>query len=103
MISAEQYAMSIFGTSHVCSVKQKQARIELSKQREEIFNEVLNEKPCFSVKSLEINGNDLKALGVEGIQIGAILKKLFEEVLDNTIDNNREELIKRANEIINTP
>lgn len=76
-------------------------RMELSMKREKIFNEILNEKPCFSIKSLEINGNDLKTLDIDGIQIGTVLKKLFEEVLDNTLENKHEELIKRAKEIKN--
>ena len=46
--------------------------------------------------ALAVDGNDIKALGFEGREIGAILKELLEKVLDGTLENNQESLIAYA-------
>ena len=56
--------------------------------------------PCFSVKSLAVNGRDILALGVEkGPAVGRILNELFAKVVDGTLPNRREELLKAASEM----
>lgn len=55
-------------------------------------------------KMLKINGNDIMALGIsQGPKVGWILKALLEEVIDDPLKNEREYLIKRANELRNLP
>ena len=53
-------------------------------------------------KMLKINGNDILNMKVpQGPKIGWILKILLEEVIDNPEKNNRDYLLKRAEELKN--
>ena len=62
-----------------------------------IFKEILAEQSCFTLKQLEINGNDLINLGInDGRKIGSILKILLSLVIDEKIKNNKDELINKA-------
>ena len=63
---------------------------------ESIARKVLSEKPCFTLKSLSINGNDLAELGFEGAEIGKCLKLLLNEVIENKTENNKEALKNKA-------
>lgn len=55
---------------------------------ESTLNEIMEERLCFSLKDLEINGDDLIALGVpRGEEIGKILQQLLEEVMEEKIQN----------------
>lgn len=61
----------------------------------EIYEEILEENQCFSLKDLAINGRDVLDLGVEkGKKIGIILDLLLEKVIDEPELNNKESLIK---------
>lgn len=59
------------------------------------------QKQPFSIKDLKINGNDvMKELVLKpGPKVGEILEKLFKEVEEKTIENEREVLIKRIKEL----
>lgn len=64
---------------------------------EKYIKQALNEKNCFSLKDLAVNGNDLKELGIpEGPYLGKILKKLLDFVLENPDKNNKEFLLKKV-------
>lgn len=56
------------------------------------------------VKDLKVSGNDvMEILNVKGGPIvGEILGKLFEEVLEDSEKNDREYLVKRMKELVNT-
>ncbi len=57
--------------------------------------------PCFSVKSLAVDGRDIMALGVpEGPAVGQALEALFSRVLDGELANRREELLEAARDMI---
>lgn len=63
----------------------------------DVLNQVLEEQQCFSMKDLSINGDDLIALGfVPGKKLGEVLKSLLMSVIDNTLPNDRETLLKEA-------
>ena len=63
----------------------------------DVLNQVLEEQQCFSMKDLAINGDDLIALGfVPGKELGEVLKSLLMSVIDNTLPNDRETLLKEA-------
>lgn len=64
---------------------------------EGIAKKVLSEKPCFTLKSLSINGNDLAELGFKGREIGEKLKLLLNAVMENKVENNKEDLISYLN------
>ncbi len=58
-----------------------------------IINEIISENECFSVKDLEINGNDLISLGYKGKEIGEKLNLCLDAVIDGKIKNEYNELI----------
>lgn len=61
---------------------------------ENSLNNILANKECVNTKSLAINGNDLKELGIkQGKEIGKILSDLLDMVLENPSLNNKEDLI----------
>ena len=64
------------------------------KETRDIVNEIINEKECFSIKHLAIDGNDLIALGYKGKKIGETLQKLLTAVIDGKVENEKSELIK---------
>lgn len=57
------------------------------------------QKQPFSIKDLKINGRDvMEKLNLKpGPKVGEILEKLFNEVVENKIENNRETLISKLN------
>ncbi len=59
------------------------------------------QKQPFSIKDLKINGRDvMKELNLKpGPKVGEILEKLFKEVEEKTIENDRDALLKRIKEI----
>ena len=55
--------------------------------------EILQKEECVSLKDLALTGKDLMELGVpQGKQVGAILQRLLEDVLENPEHNTREYL-----------
>ena len=58
-----------------------------------IAKKVLSEKPCFTLKDLAVNGNDLTELGFYGREIGEKLKILLNAVIENKVRNEKEDLI----------
>lgn len=66
-----------------------------------LLNEVIEEKQCFNLKNLKINGNELIKLGIEpGKSIGAVLNLLLDKVLENPKLNTKEKLIELAKKSI---
>ena len=59
-----------------------------------IIDEIINEKECFSIKHLAIDGNDLIALGFKGKQIGETLEKTLTAVIDGKVENEKDKLLK---------
>lgn len=64
---------------------------------EDIAKKLLSEKPCFSLKDLAINGNDLSELGFEGREIGEKLRLLLQAVIENKVQNTKDDLISFLN------
>ncbi len=61
---------------------------------EEILNEVLEEAKCFSIKDLAINGKDIMELGVkEGPEVGKWLQYALEEVINDRLENEKEDIL----------
>ena len=77
--------------------KEKLEKLNLACQ---VYREVLADKDCFTLKQLEINGNDIKKLGVtEGVKIGKILKMLLSLVIEDKLENKKSALLNKAEEI----
>lgn len=70
--------------------------IELLNAENEL-NIILNEKQCFKLKDLKINGRDLIDIGFsKGEKIGMVLNKLLNLVIENPELNDREYLLNFA-------
>ena len=66
-----------------------------------LHREVLDRGDCVSLKQLAVNGKDLIELGAQpGRQIGELLEKLLEEVLDYPELNQKNILLQRAREFL---
>ncbi len=64
------------------------------KQTRDIVNKIINEKECFSIKHLAIDGNDLIALGFKGKKIGETLEKCLNAVIDGKVENDKNKLLE---------
>ena len=68
---------------------------------EKKIDTVIQEGQCFTREKLQINGNDLLALGVpEGKQIGEILDELLNLVIEERLPNQRTVLLNRAKQLM---
>lgn len=77
--------------------KEKLEKLDLACR---VYEEILADKDCFTLKQLEINGNDIKKLGVtEGVKIGKILKMLLSLVIEDKLENEKSALLNKAEEI----
>ncbi|NLK22036.1 MAG: CCA tRNA nucleotidyltransferase [Epulopiscium sp.] len=76
--------------------KEKEERL---KSLYEIYKEVKQNKECFSLKELAINGEDLIKLGIKkGKTIGETLEYLLEMVIKNPGLNTKEQLLSYGRE-----
>lgn len=66
--------------------------LEYSTYRELLRN-VEEQKQCYQLKDLAINGNDLLALGLSNKEIGILLQQLLDLVIEEQLDNNKETLL----------
>lgn len=64
-----------------------------------ILKDIINNKECYTIKDLKLNGNDLKELGYKGNEIGTNLNYLLEEVIKNPNLNSKKLLIEKLNKI----
>ena len=66
----------------------------------EAFNELQEQGEPFSVKDLAINGHDVIERGVPaGPSVGALLNRLFSEVSEGSVKNERDDLLARLEEL----
>lgn len=71
------------------------SRIEALEKLDEIYQDILRDNECFSLKDLAINGEDLLVLGVpRGKQIGIILKDCLNKVIGEQVHNSKRSLLK---------
>ena len=77
--------------------KEKVERLEAVRQ---VYEEIVAQKQCVSLKTLAVTGKDLmREMGMQpGPEIGLILKKLLDLVIEDPSLNEREILIKAAEE-----
>lgn len=73
----------------------EESRIEKVINIENILEEILSEKSCFSLKDLAVNGNDVKEVMKlkEGKDIGYWLNEILKRVIDGELENNKYDLV----------
>lgn len=59
-----------------------------------IVKQIKEDNECIKLADLSINGYDLIELGLSGKEIGSILNYLLELVMDDKINNNKEEMLE---------
>ena len=59
-----------------------------------IKNKIIENKNCFSLKQLAINGRDLIALGMKGRAVGQALNKILNLVLNGELENDKAKIIE---------
>lgn len=64
----------------------------------DILKEIEENKECYRVKDLEVDGKDIMALGYKNKDIGQVLNYLLEEVISNPTLNKKDLLIKKIKE-----
>jgi tRNA nucleotidyltransferase (CCA-adding enzyme) len=65
------------------------------KSIENIFNEVIKNNECYSLKQLAVNGDDLISAGLKsGLEVGVTLDKLLNLVIEEKCPNIKSELLK---------
>ena len=74
---------------------QREEKEEKLKEVEEIYREVQKKQNCVSLRTLAVTGKDLIQAGMKpGKEMGEVLHKLLEAVLEDPEKNTREELMK---------
>ena len=69
------------------------------KEFQKAMEQVLDSNLPLSLKELCVKGDDLKALGIVGKDIGGILQILLEEIASEKLEHSREALLIRAGEL----
>ena len=67
---------------------------------EKEFEAVLEENSCLNLKGLAVNGNDIMTLGISGKKVGVVLEYLLTQVVEDKVSNQKNELIRCAEEYI---
>lgn len=69
---------------------------------QQLYEKILEEKQCVSLKTLAVTGSDLIAMGMKpGKEIGETLHTLLETVLENPEENTKENLLAKARTLTN--
>ena len=70
--------------------------MDIFRQIRDILEQIRSEDSCLGLKDLAVKGNDMMALGFSGRSIGSMLNALLEQVLDETLPNERHALLAWA-------
>ena len=65
----------------------------------EVLEEIRSEDGCLSLKDLSVNGYDLMEIGFTGRAIGRMLNWLLEQVMEETLPNERSLLLDWAERV----
>ncbi len=75
-------------------------RIAINNEILNLARQIIEENQCYSLKDLEINGNDIISIGVpKGKEVGNILSALLELVIDEELPNKKANLLAKAKHI----
>jgi tRNA nucleotidyltransferase (CCA-adding enzyme) len=83
------------------SLYHRQEKLDHIADFEQQYRRILEAGQCFKKSDLAINGRDLIELGIpQGKQLGEVLDRLFEQVLDQPELNTREKLLELAHKMM---
>lgn len=67
------------------------------------IDEIIDNNECYDLSQLAVNGNDLKEIGItNGKAINQVLSVLLTEVIEESVENEKDVLIERAKEYTKT-
>lgn len=79
----------------------REEKLKRLQEIKSIYNEILAEEQCLSLKDLAVNGRDIMSLNVkQGREIGNILHTLFNMVVAESVPNEYNALMEKAKEIL---
>ena len=82
-------------TMATSSYKQKE-RLEDIIEIKKLYKEIIADQECITLKQLDVNGQDLIQMGIlPGKQIGELLNKMLDYVLEHPEDNKKDILLKK--------
>lgn len=67
---------------------------------ENLAQDILDNGECVSPDGLKITGNDLLTLGVSGVVLGDVKRRIYDEVIDGRLKNEYDALYARAGELV---
>ncbi|MCM1193478.1 MAG: HD domain-containing protein [Butyrivibrio sp.] len=77
-------------------------KLERLKKWEQLYQEMCERQECVTLKDLAVTGSDLIAAGMEpGKELGEVLQKLLQLVLDRPSWNTKEKLLAEAEKLMN--
>lgn len=75
---------------------QREEKLENILKCHEVYRQIIEKSQCISLKNLAVNGKDLIRAGISpGKEIGEILGRMLEDVIDEPSHNNKEYLLKK--------
>lgn len=77
-----------------------QDRIPKYKEALQKALEITEQRPCLTLKELAVSGKDLKAIMPPSPKMGEILRRLLNEVIEETLSNEKSALLARAEELL---
>ena len=81
------------------SEEKRQEKLETLGTVERIYQEILKEENCLKLKDMAVSGKDLLEIGMKpGKELGCMLKRLFNHVLEVPADNQKDILRRLAGE-----
>lgn len=96
-------ALRVFGEENVYRIIALQkvcGDTVLWNETETALHTLLQTQPCYRLKDLAINGNDLRALGLQGKGIGCLLDALLDAVIKGVCDNTKQSLLDFAKTLL---
>ncbi|MCM1040206.1 MAG: CCA tRNA nucleotidyltransferase [Ruminococcus sp.] len=76
------------------SAYKREEKLQKLQAVKEIYEQILENRECFSLKDMAVSGSDLIAAGITpGKEIGVTLKKLLEIVIDDPACNRKDYLL----------
>lgn len=102
-VGEEQYpALFVFKRADILAQSnyQREEKLAYVDAYERMYEQIKKEKNCLSLKDLAVNGSDLIAIGMKpGREIGEVLKKLLDEVLEEPQKNQKDYLLGQVKKV----
>lgn len=66
-----------------------------------LLDEIIQGEECFTLKDLKVKGQDILEIGIkQGPEVGLVLEFLLKQVIEERVENNKEQLLQLAKSFI---